>query len=87
MNKLFDEKGGKFEISAQGHDLAPFVGNVTKVKILSEIKPPLIMNLGIELCKKGKKNLIFELKFGWLLILFSVPFPNLSTYKKIFFKK
>ena len=32
--------GGKFN-SAQGSDLAPFYGNGTKIKIPSEIKPPL----------------------------------------------
>ena len=42
MNKLFNEKGKKFKFSAQGRDLAPFVGNGTKVKIPSEIKPPLV---------------------------------------------
>ena len=32
LNKLFTEKSGKFEFSAQGQeDLATFVGNVTKV--------------------------------------------------------
>ena len=30
-----------FKLSAQGRDLALFFGNVTKVKIPSEIKPPL----------------------------------------------
>jgi hypothetical protein len=34
VNKLF-------KFSAQGSDLATFVGNRTKIKILSEIKPPL----------------------------------------------
>jgi hypothetical protein len=33
--------GGKFKCSAQGWALAPFVGNGTKDKIPSEIKPPL----------------------------------------------
>ena len=33
--------GQEIQISAQGHDLAPFVGNGTKVKIPSEINPPL----------------------------------------------
>ena len=33
--------GGKFKCSAQGWALAPFVGNRTKDKIPSEIKPPL----------------------------------------------
>ena len=41
LNKLFTEKCGKFKFSAQGRDLAPFVGNGTKVKMPSEIKPPL----------------------------------------------
>ena len=38
--KLFAVMGGKFKFSDQGSDLAPFVGNGTKVKIPSEIKPP-----------------------------------------------
>ena len=42
FEKLFTEKGGKFEFSAQGEELAPFVGNVTKVKIPSEVKPSLV---------------------------------------------
>ena len=41
LNKLFTEKCGKFKFSAQGRDLALFVGNGTKVKIPSEIKPAL----------------------------------------------
>ena len=32
---------GKFEFSAQGSDLSHFVGNGLKIKIHSEIKPPL----------------------------------------------
>jgi hypothetical protein len=40
LNKLITEKGRKFELSAQGQDLAPFNGNGTKVKIPSEIKLP-----------------------------------------------
>ena len=32
---------GKLKFSAQGSNLAPFVGNGTKIKIPSEIKPPL----------------------------------------------
>ena len=36
-------RGGKFKHSAQDGDLAPFVGNETKIKIPSEIKPPLAM--------------------------------------------
>ena len=38
---------GKFKYSAQKSDLARFVGNGTKVKIPSEIRPPLF---------KGGKN-------------------------------
>ena len=41
LNKLFNEKGGKFKLSAQGQNLAPFFGNGTKVKIPSKIKLPL----------------------------------------------
>ena len=40
-NKLFTEKGRKFKFSTQGQNGAPFVGNLTKIKIPSEIKPPL----------------------------------------------
>ena len=38
----FTEKSKKFEFSEQGRGFAPFVGNGTKVKIPSEIKPPLL---------------------------------------------
>ena len=34
---------GIFKFSAQNSDLAPFVANGTKVKIPSEIKPPLVL--------------------------------------------
>jgi hypothetical protein len=37
---LFTVKGGKFKLSAQGRDLAPFVG--IKIKTLFEIKLPLM---------------------------------------------
>ena len=46
MKKLFSVLGVKFKFSAQENDLAPFVGNGTKAKISSEIKPPL----GLMLC-------------------------------------
>ena len=36
------DMGGKSKFSAHESDLAPFVGNGTKFKITSEIKPPLI---------------------------------------------
>ena len=42
LNKLFTIKGRKFKFSAQKTDLAPFVGNWTKVKIPSEIELPSI---------------------------------------------
>ena len=45
MNKLFTAKGGKFKLSAQCRDLAPFFGNVTKVNVPSEIKLPLAKRL------------------------------------------
>ena len=42
--------GGKFKFSAQESALAPFVGSGTKVKIPSDIKPPLALkNVSIEL--------------------------------------
>ena len=41
MNKLCNVIGRKFKFSGQGSDLAPFVGNGTKVKIPSEINPTL----------------------------------------------
>ena len=41
MNKLFTVKGEKSKLSDQGRDVAPVVGNGTKVKIPSEIKLPL----------------------------------------------
>jgi hypothetical protein len=50
MKKLLTVMGGKFEFSAQGSDLAPFVGNGTKIKIHSEIKQPLEPTL----CKKNQ---------------------------------
>ena len=42
MNKLFIERGARFEFFAQGRYLAPLFVNGTKVKIPSEIKPPLV---------------------------------------------
>jgi hypothetical protein len=45
--------GGKFKFSVQGSDLAPFVGNGTKVKIPSEINPILV------------KYLIMKYDFNW----------------------
>ena len=42
LNNLFTAQCRKFKFSAQEKDLAPFVSNVTKVKIPSEIKPSLM---------------------------------------------
>ena len=44
--------GGKFKFSAQGSNLAPFVGNGTQIKIPSEINPPL------KLAKRKKQECI-----------------------------
>ena len=41
FEKVVTLKGRKFKLSAQGQDLALFVGNGTKIKILAEIKLPL----------------------------------------------
>ena len=41
------------KFTAQGSDLAPFVGNGTKIKIPSEIKPPLQKELRLI----GSKNI------------------------------
>jgi hypothetical protein len=41
---LLTVKGGKFKLSAQGRDFAPVCGNGTKVKIISEIKLPLVQD-------------------------------------------
>ena len=48
LNKLFTVMGQEIKFfcsSAQGSNLAPFVGNGTKIKIPSEIKPPLIVKV------------------------------------------
>ena len=39
-NKLLTVKGGKFKLLAHGRNLAPLFGNVTKVKMSSEINLP-----------------------------------------------
>ena len=46
LNKVFTVIGEKLKFPAQESDLAPFVGNGTKVKIPYEIKPPLVFLLG-----------------------------------------
>ena len=42
LNKLFPVMGGKFKFSAQESDLVFFVGNETKDKKPSKIKPPVL---------------------------------------------
>ena len=54
LNTLFMAKGKKFELSAQGSDLTPLVGNETKVKIPSEIKLPLPIMKWIRICISKK---------------------------------
>ena len=49
------------KFSAEKMDLAPFFGNGTKVKILSEIRPPLVLTW-------GKQN-----KLNYLIIFISDP--------------
>ena len=41
VNKLFTVMGRTFKFSVEKSDLTPFVGNGTKVRITSEIKPRL----------------------------------------------
>ena len=45
--------GGKFKLSAQGSNFAPLVGNETKIKIPSKIKPPFKF---LVLYRNGKNN-------------------------------
>ena len=52
LNMLFTEKGEKLKFSARVSDLPLFIGNGTKVKIPSEIKQPLILQLS-KACKKA----------------------------------
>ena len=53
---MFTVKDGKFKLSAQGRDLAPLLGNGTKVKIPSEIKLPLGKQDSKELCPRSLAN-------------------------------
>ena len=62
--KIFTILGGKFKFSAQGHDLTPFVGNGTKFKITSEIKPPLVDPPETH---SGKKQKLIFYSLIWLL--------------------
>ena len=56
LNNLFTVKGGKFKFSAQENNLAPFVGNGTKVKILSEIRPNLVKTQAYKFIIQLHKN-------------------------------
>ena len=56
VNSFFTVKGRKFKFSAQEKDLAPFVGNGTKVKIPSEIKPPLVKTQTYKFIIQHHKN-------------------------------
>ena len=49
------------KFSVQRMDMAPFIGNGIKVKILSEIRPPLVLT-------GGKQN-----KLNYLIIFISDP--------------
>ena len=73
FNKLFTVMGGKFKFSAQESDLAHFVGNGTKAKIPSEIKPPL----GLMLCTYCVVCTVVCNAFtiGRLALSFSLYFP------------
>ena len=50
MNKLFTVKGVKFQFSAQGRDLAPFVDNGTEFKI------PSVVGVALPIVVAVKKN-------------------------------
>ena len=77
FSKLLIVMAGKFKFSAQGSDLAPFVGNGTKIKISSDIKQPLVCKdtklfffLHIFLCFSClpclfKKNLSPNFHYDW----------------------
>ena len=90
MNKLFTVKGGKFKLSAQGRDLALFVGNGTKVIILSEIKLPLLKKVCTLFCFRSTILILL----AWFLKNQVGVFQSLSFFElilmwleKIFFSK
>ena len=64
LNKLFTFMVGKFKFSAKEIDFTPFVGNGTKVKIHSQIKPPLI-SIKHLVFSVHAKNLIRILIWFW----------------------
>jgi hypothetical protein len=49
--------GRKYKSSPQGSDLAPFVGNGTKIKIPSEVKPPLVQNHHMEMSDEKERKI------------------------------
>ena len=60
------------KFSAQGRDFAPFLGNGTKVKIASEIKPPFEYGL---LWKMQRNNWICSTNFistNFILLIFNI---------------
>ena len=50
--------GGKFKFSAQGSDLAPFIGIWTKIKMPFEIKPALQISVSSLLPRIGNIEVI-----------------------------
>ena len=60
MALYYYRRYGKFKVSGQGRDLAPFVGNGTKVKIPYEIKPLLSRDHLICICLSG--TLLYDSK-------------------------
>ena len=54
--------GGKFKFPAQGSNLAPFVGNGTKINTPSEIKPPLAETVKcLKICGVGGASIECQL--------------------------
>ena len=78
LNKLFNEKGKKFKLSAQGRDLAPFIGNGTKVKITSEIKLSLESSCQSKTLTEKK---CFALARTFFYILENVKDPDIILEK------
>ena len=67
-----------FKFSAQGRDLAPFVGNGTEVKKPSEIKSPLYFRIFIMTFHISIVHLELRSHFKWLYFC-SVPILQMFT--------
>ena len=80
--EYFLGNGMKFKISAQRSNLAPSVGNETKIKIPSEIKPPLILQLS-KACKKA----VLRLHRMWVLKNQFSPCLNYLAHLSGFLRK